>query len=107
MRKLDNDIRDYCFVLNLPDDSTGLSAVPEYSGLVSLSSTTIQNFMFGIYCGADAILTCEQSSFIALRAGGCAIKSYKPKLLKVMNGSIQKCEANGVHVTLVDDSSHE
>ena len=72
----------------------------EYSGLVSLCSTTIQHFMFGVYCGADAILTSETSSFIALRAGGCAIKSFRPKLLKVMNGTIQKCEANGIQVTI-------
>lgn len=89
-------------MLNLPDVITGRPPMAEYSGLVSLCSTTIQGFMVGIYCGADAILTSEQSSFIALRAGGCAIKSYKPKLLKVMNGSIQKCEGNGIHVTLDD-----
>lgn len=100
MRRLDNEIQDYCFTMNLPDESTGHSTVAEYSGLVSLCSTTIQNFMFGIYCGADAILTSESSSFIALRAGGCAIKSYRPKLLKIMNGSIQKCEAHGIQIIL-------
>ena len=88
MRRQDNEIRDYCFTLNLPDEVTGHSAIPEYSGLVSLSSTTIQNFMYGVYCGADAILTCEYSSFIALRGGGCAIRSLNPKLLKFIHGSI-------------------
>ena len=112
MRKQDNEIRDFCFTLNLPADESMISAktaspttVPEYYGLVSLCSTTIQNFMYGIYCGEDAILTCETSSFIALRAGGCAVKSYCPKMLKVMHGSIQKCESHGIQVTLDESPS--
>ena len=96
MRKQDNEIKDYCFTLNLNEESKSA----EYYGLVSLCSTTIQNFMFGVYCGEDAILTCETSSFIALRAGGCAVKSYCPKMLKVMHGTIQKCESHGIQVTL-------
>jgi len=96
MRKQDNEIRDHCFILNLNEENKHA----EYYGLVSLCSTTIQNFMFGVYCGEDAILTCEASSFIALRAGGCAVKSYCPKMLKVMNGTIQKCESHGIQVTL-------
>ena len=60
--------------------------------------------MNGVYCGPDAILTCESSSFISMRAGGCAIKSVRPKLLKVINGTMQKCEANGIHVILEDIS---
>ena len=58
--------------------------------------------MFGVYCGSDAVLASETSSFIMLRSGGYAIKGYNPKQLKFMNGSIQKCEANGVHVILDD-----
>ena len=100
MRIKDNEIRDFCFTLNLPDEVTGKACVSEYYGLVSLCSTTIQNFMYGVYCGEDAILTCESSSFIALRAGGCAVKSYCPKMLKVMHGTIQKCESHGIQVTL-------
>ena len=102
MRKQDNEIRDFCFTLNLPVDEAmnvgkSISAsASEYYGLVSLCSTTIQNFMYGVYCGEDAILTCETSSFIALRAGGCAVKSYCPKMLKVMHGTIQKCESHGI-----------
>ena len=46
-------------------------------------------------CGSDAVLASETSSFIMLRSGGYAIKGYNPKQLKFMNGSIQKCEANG------------
>lgn len=88
MRKQDAEIQDYCFTLNLPEEGMGRSTVPEYYGLVSLCSTTIQNFCYGVYCGEDAILTCETSSFIALRAGGCAVKSYNPKMLKVMHGTI-------------------
>ena len=41
MRKQDNEIKDHCFVLNLPDEITGKPQVEEYSGLVSLCSTTI------------------------------------------------------------------
>lgn len=84
---MDNEIRDYCFVLNLGEDERVLGPL-DYSGLVSLSSTTVQNFKVGVYCGPDAVLTAESSSFIAMRAGGVAIKSHLPKLLKVLNGSI-------------------
>lgn len=37
MRLQDNQIRDYCFTLNLSEERRG----EEYSGLVSLCSTTI------------------------------------------------------------------
>ena len=69
---------------------------------MSLCSTTIHNFMSGVYCGRDAILTCEQSSFINLRCGGYAIESQCPKLVKVMNGSIQKCEGAGIKINIDD-----
>lgn len=58
--------------------------------------------MFGVYCGKDAVLSSEASSFIAMRAGGYAIFGLNPKQLKFINGSIQKCEASGVHVILDD-----
>ena len=63
--------------------------------------------MTGVYCGRDAILTSETSSFIALRAGGCAVQARQPKLLKVLNGSIQKCEAHGIYVDLENESDFE
>ena len=88
MRKQDSEIRDFCFTLNLLPRATTTKNEETYSGLVSLCSTTIQHFMYGVYCGPDAILTAESSSFIALRAGGCAVEAHQPKLLKVANGTI-------------------
>ena len=103
MRKQDNEINDMCFALNLHREGyTGLNQEENYSGLVSLCSTTIYNFMNGVYCGRDAILTCEQSSFVNLRCGGYAIESLCPKLVKVMNGSIQKCEGGGIKISIDD-----
>ena len=107
VRRSDGQIRDYCFSLNLSgivaDRSTPQDQI--YSGLVSLCSTTIQHFMYGVYCGPDAILTAEASSFIALRVGGCAVQALQPKLLKVANGTIQKCEAHGIQIELQEDAS--
>ena len=104
MRKQDNEINDICFTLNLKQEGYygALTSEENYSGLVSLCSTTIYNFMNGVYCGRDAILTCEQSSFISLRCGGFAIESLCPKLVKVMNGSIQKCEGGGIKISIND-----
>lgn len=102
LHRKDSEIRDYCFALNLPEVSQKDLGSHYYSGLVSLCSTTVQHFMHGVYCGPDAALACETSSFISLRTGGCAIKGHNPKQLKFLNGSIQKCEANGVHVILDD-----
>ena len=42
MRKKDNEINDYCFVLNFPQASK--ETEKQYSGLVSLCSTTIAGF---------------------------------------------------------------
>lgn len=86
MRRLDSETRDFCFVLNLPGVGHGHSG--DFSGMVFLISTTVQNFMYGIYCGPDAVLSCDTSSFISLRAGGYAIKGLNPKQLRFMNGSI-------------------
>ena len=58
MRKQDNEINDVCFSLN-QRESQAHPTIDNYSGLVSLCSTTIYNFMNGVYCGQDAILTCE------------------------------------------------
>ena len=74
----------------------------EFYGLVSLNSTTVHGFMSGIYCGPEAIITSESSSFLSLRIGGFAVLSHKPKLIKIMNGSVQKCESHGIHVSLED-----
>ena len=87
--RLDGQIRDHCFALNLPDVSQKPDLQGQaYAGLVSLCSTTVQHFMYGVYCGPDAALACETSSFISLRAGGCAIMGLNPKQLKFLNGSI-------------------
>lgn len=58
--------------------------------------------MTGVYCGPDAILTCEHSSFINLRIGGHAVLSHRPKLIKILNGTVQKCESHGFHIKLED-----
>jgi len=48
MRLRDNQINDYCFVLNFPSlvqkDSPSIAENNNYYGLVSLCSTTISNF---------------------------------------------------------------
>ena len=62
--------------------------------------------MYGIYCGPDAIIDCTNSSFLSMRAGGYAIKSLNPKQLKFVDGSVYKCEGNGVHVIIDDTSMH-
>lgn len=41
-----------------------------------------------------------------MRCGGFAIESHCPKLVKVMNGSIQKCEGGGVKIS-IDDPLHK
>jgi hypothetical protein len=70
MRLKDNEIDDYCFVLNFPSLVSDLDAkCKPYSGLVSLTSTNINNFQYGIFCGRDSILTSDQSSFVNLRHG--------------------------------------
>ena len=65
-------------------------------------STTVQGFMYGVFCGPDSILDCTSSSFIAMRVGGYAIKGLNPKQFKFLDGSLYKCEANGVHIHLDD-----
>lgn len=103
MRDRDNEIVDTCFTLNYPRLVNGVETLPhEFCGLVSLCSTTINGFKNGVYCGPDAILTCESSSFVQLRLGGYAVMSHRPKLIKVLNGSIQKCEAHGIYINLED-----
>ena len=63
MRLRDNQINDYCFVLNFPSlvqkDIPNIAENSNYYGLVSLCSTTISHFQYGVYCGKDALLTCD------------------------------------------------
>lgn len=89
MKMIDNQINDYCFTINPPREVNGVISLPnEFFGLISLCSTTINGFMNGVYCGPEAILICDSSSFISLRIGGYAVLSHNPKLIKIMNGSV-------------------
>jgi hypothetical protein len=85
-------INDVCFLLNEQDSL-------QYNGKLFLQNTAVEGFKTGIYLGRNGILKARCSSFISLR-GGYAINSIDPKDLSFSQGSVYKCESNGILVTL-------
>jgi hypothetical protein len=74
-----------------------------FIGVISLNSTTISDFYYGIIGGPNSIMNCEKSSFINIR--GTALKIYSPKVLKVTSSVIQKCTNEGIDIYLLSSEN--
>lgn len=100
------DVEDCCFAINsesiLPligaQKSEG-QGVKEFVGVISIQSTTITDFYYGILGGFDSIVNCERSSLINLR--GPAIKMIQPKIAKITSSVIQRVTSDGIDIKFI------
>jgi hypothetical protein len=58
----------------------------DYVGVISLCSTTVSDFYFGLLGGYNSIINCDKSSFINMR--GTSIKMIKPQIVKITSSVI-------------------
>ena len=81
MPEKEEDVKDCCFCLNQKSMvGSTLDIDSDYSGLLSLQSTTITDFHFGVLSGFSSILNLEKSSIINGR--GSALRLANPKIFK-------------------------
>ena len=83
------DVEDFCFGMNIH-----ALCNEEFVGVISLNSTTVSDFHFGIVAGFNSIINLDKSSIINTR--GVAIRSLQPRILKITSSVIQQCEEDGI-----------
>lgn len=91
-----DDVEDTCFAINYEQGGFHKNQNPnnkgvtrdfcDFIGVISLQSTTITDFHFGVLGGQNAILTCDKSSFINMR--GTAIQMMQPRIMKMTSSVI-------------------
>jgi len=78
-------VQDAAFIMNwkAPQQNSQLSqqVQEEFVGVISLQSTTISDFFFGVVAGPYSLLNCDKSTFQNMR--GTAVKVDLPKVLKL------------------------
>jgi len=82
----ENELQDSCFAINfnsLLSDEEFRGGDDGFIGVVSLQSTTIADFYYGVLAGANAICNLDKSSCLNMR--GIAVKAIQPRILKVTN----------------------
>lgn len=67
--------------------------------MISLQSTTISDFYFGVLGGYNSILNCDKSSFINLR--GTAVKMIQARILKMTSSVIQRTDGDGIDIKYI------
>jgi len=98
---LPTDVEDCCFCLNkrsIPAHSD--EDDQEYVGVISLSSTTISDFHYGILGGSSSIINMDKSSVINNR--GTAIRVVNPRVLKVQGAVFQKIAKTSIEIRLYE-----
>jgi hypothetical protein len=73
------EIEDCCFSINA-------ESTPGFIGVVSLQSTTISDFFYGLIGGTECIINCDKSSFVNIR--GQAIRLVEPKIAKITSSVV-------------------
>jgi hypothetical protein len=85
-------VQDSAFIMNRKSlqQNSGLSqqTQEEFVGVISLQSTTISDFFFGVVVGPYSLLNCDKSTFLNMR--GTAVKAELPKVLKLTSCIFQK-----------------
>lgn len=76
-------------------------------GVISLQSTTISDFFYGVLSGPYTLLNCDKSTFLNMR--GTAVKVDSPKVLKLTSCIFQKVLQSAVDISLGKElkQSHE
>jgi len=97
------EIEDTCFSMNSAPFEESRSG--SFVGVVSLQSTTVSDFFFGVTCGVDSMLNCDKSSFVNIR--GRAITLLQPKFAKITSSVIQKCGLEGIDIKLLEREPHD
>lgn len=93
------DVEDCCFCLNKRSVSAS-SEDEDYVGVISLQSTSISDFHFGILGGSSSIINLDKSSVINNR--GTAIRVINPRVLKVQGAVFQKISGTSIEVRLYE-----
>ena len=70
-----------------------------FVGVVSLQSTTISDFHYGILGGYNSIVNLDKSSVINMR--GVGIKLIHPRIFKMQSCIIQKVEEDGIDIIMI------
>jgi hypothetical protein len=71
----------------------------DFVGVISLNSTTISDFHYGVLGGMNSIINIDKSSLINLR--GTALRLVHPRILKVTSSVIQVTEEDGIVIKIV------
>jgi len=82
------------------DQNTKETLSSDYLGVVSLQSTTVSDFHYGILGGFQSIINLEKSSIINVR--GTTIKAVNPKIFKLNGCVFQKASKGALDIRLVD-----
>ena len=106
------EIEDCCFAINLEslmntdqsasDNKQVTTNSDDFVGVISLQSTTISDFHYGLIGGLNSIINCDKSSFINLR--GTAMRIVHPRIVKITSSVIQKVDGDGINIQMVETS---
>ena len=77
----------------------------DFVGVLSLQSTTISDFHYGIIGGYNSIVNLEKSSIINNR--GTAIKLIHPRIFKMQASIIQKSDDDGIEITFIQNKNEK
>lgn len=105
------DVEDACFIVNknsIVRESilncgmkklNGLDIDSDFMSVLSLQSTTISEFHYGILGGFHSVINMEKSSIINSR--GTAVKLANPRIFKMQTCIFQKIQGIGLDIVLV------